>query len=82
MTSAVMEEVRPLTQELEDEYDEYYAEDWDLYHSEKFAKEMEEVIAEYEDIIAHPEKYKAYTSIKEMFRDMGFDVSNFGADEY
>lgn len=25
--------------------DEYYWEDWDLYHSEKFAREMKEVFA-------------------------------------
>ena len=58
------------------EYDEYYWEDYDLYHSEKFREEMREVMAEAEDMIAHPEKYKVYDSVKEMFRDMGLDVSN------
>ena len=65
--------------ELEDEdlYDEYCEEDRELYESPKFRAAMEEVMAEEADIIAHPEKYKFYTSTKEMFRDMGFDVSNF-----
>ncbi|MBQ7220181.1 MAG: hypothetical protein IJS28_04295 [Synergistaceae bacterium] len=58
------------------EYDEYYWEDYDLYHSEKFREAMHEAMAEADDIIAHPEKYKFYTSTKEMFRDMGLDVSN------
>ncbi|MBR0184914.1 MAG: hypothetical protein IJQ24_02665 [Synergistaceae bacterium] len=80
MSNAVMEEVRPLTQELEDEYDEYYEEDWDLYHSEKFRDGMREVFAEMEDMKIHPEKYKVYDSVKEMFRDMGFDVSNMPDD--
>lgn len=65
------------TNEPEEEYDEYYEEDYDLYHSEKFAREMEEVFADMEDMKLHPEKYKRYTSTKEMFGDMGFDVSNF-----
>ncbi len=60
--------------------DEYYWEDWDLYHSEKFAREMKEVFAEMEDMKLHPEKYKRYDSVKEMFRDMGFDVSNMPDD--
>ncbi|MBQ3402698.1 MAG: hypothetical protein IJG65_04910 [Synergistaceae bacterium] len=57
--------------------DEYYEEDEALYSSPKFRAIMDEVLAEYEDMRAHPEKYKVYTSTKEMFRDMGFDVSNF-----
>ena len=80
MSNAVIEKVRPLTQELEDEYDEYYEEDWDLYHSEKFRESMMEVFAEMEDMKIHPEKYKVYDSVKEMFRDMGFDVSNMPDD--
>ena len=62
------------------EDDEYYWEDWDLYHSEKFREEMKEVFAEMEDMKLHPEKYKTYDSVKEMFRDMGFDVSNMPDD--
>ena len=62
------------------EDDEYYWEDWDLYHSEKFARDMQEVFAEIEDMELHPEKYKVYDSVKEMFRDMGFDVSNMPDD--
>ena len=79
MSSAVLEEVRPNVSELDDEelYDEYYEEDRELYESPKFRAIMEEVMAEADDIIAHPEKYKFYTSTKEMFRDMGFDVSDF-----
>jgi addiction module RelE/StbE family toxin len=47
----------------------YYWEDYELYHSEKFAAAMAEIMREEEDMIAHPEKYKAYDSVKEM----GFD---------
>ncbi|MBQ3654140.1 MAG: hypothetical protein II954_06960 [Synergistaceae bacterium] len=36
---------------------------------------MDEAMAEVEDILAHPEKYKRYTSVKDMFRDIGIDVS-------
>ena len=68
------------TNEAEEEYDEYYEEDYDLYHSEKFAREMEEVFAEMEDMKLHPEKYKRYDSVKDMFRDMGFVVSNMPDD--
>ena len=35
---------------------------------------------EADDIIAHPEKYKHYTSVKELLRDAGFDVSNLQDD--
>ena len=59
-----------------EEVDAYYWEDYELYHSEKFAAAMAEVMREEEDMLAHPEKYKRYTSTKEMFRDMGLDVSN------
>ena len=62
------------------EYDEYYWEDYDLYHSEKFAAEMKEVMDEIEDMRAHPEKYKTYDSFKEMLRDSGFDVSDLPDD--
>ena len=58
------------------EDDEYYWEDWDLYHSEKFRREMQEVMAEMEDMRLHPEKYKKYDSFKEMLRDIGLDVSD------
>ena len=47
------------------------------HSSEKFAAEMEEVMAEADDMIAHPEKYKTYPSTKEMFIDMGLDVSKY-----
>ena len=57
--------------------DEYCEEDEALYDSPKFRAIMDEVLAEYEYMRAHPEEYKVYTSTKEMFRDMGFDVSNF-----
>lgn len=60
-----------------EEVDAYYWEDYELYHSEKFAAIMEEVMREEKDMLAHPEKYKVYTSTREIFRDMGFDVSNF-----
>ena len=59
-----------------EEVDAYYWEDYELYHSEKFAAAMAEVMREEEDMLAHPEKYKVYDSVKEMFRDMGLDVSN------
>ena len=57
--------------------DEYYEEDEAMYDSPKFRAIMDDVLAEYEYMRAHPEEYKVYTSTKEMFRDMGFDVSNF-----
>ncbi len=63
-----------------EEYDEYYWEDYDLYHSEKFARDMQEVFAELEDMELHPEKYKTYDSFKEMLRDAGFDVSDLPDD--
>ena len=83
MTSAVLERVSPVQPDTYDEdlcdhdYDEYYEEDRALYESPKFMTAMEEAMTEAEDIIAHPEKYKFYNSVKEMLRDMGFDVSNF-----
>lgn len=79
MSSAVLEEeIRPALTDTDNEdfYDEYYEEDRELYESPKFNAIMQEVMAEEADIMAHPEKYKFYTSTKEMFRDMGFDVSN------
>lgn len=63
-----------------EEVDAYYWEDYELYHSEKFAAAMEEVMREEEDMLAHPEKYKTYDSVKKMFRDMGFDVSDMPDD--
>ena len=68
--------------ELEDEdlYDEYYEEDRELYESPRFNALMEESMAEAEDIIAHPENYKFYDSVKEMLRDKGFDVSDIPDD--
>ena len=78
MTSAVLERVSPVQPDTYDEdlCDEYYEEDRALYESPKFMTAMEEAMTEAEDIIAHPEKYKFYDSVKEMLRDMGFDVSN------
>ena len=76
MSTATLERVSPAVED-EDIYDEYYEEDRELYESPKFRAIMEEVMAEIEDMKAHPERYKTYTSTKEMFRDMGFDVSNF-----
>ena len=82
MSNAVLEEVRPEISELEDEkaYDEYYEEDRELYESPKFRAIMAEVMAEADDIIAHPEQYKFYDSVKEMLRDKGIDVSNLPDD--
>ena len=80
MNSAVLEEVRPSEVEDEEEYDEYYEEDQRLYANPEFQSAMEEAMREYEDIIAHPEKYKFYTSVKELLRDAGFDVSNLPDD--
>ena len=59
MTSAVLEKTA-----------EYLDYDYELDTSG-----MYEAMAEVEDILAHPEKYKRYTSVKEMFRDIGIDVS-------
>lgn len=60
-----------LDTENPEEFDEYYWEDYDLYHSEKFAAEMDEVIAECNDILAHPEKHKFYHSARELLQDIG-----------
>ena len=78
MADVVMEEIRPLTQEAEEK--EYYRVDESLYDSPKFRAIMDEILAEEEYMEAHPEEYKRYTSTKEMFRDMGFDVSNMSDD--
>lgn len=84
MSSAVLEETKPVWVDVEGEdgnvYDEYYEEDRDLYESPKFRAAMEESMAEAEDIIAHPENYKFYDSVKEMLRDKGFDVSSLPDD--
>lgn len=80
MNSAVLEEVRPSEVEDEESYDEYYEEDQRLYADPEFQVAMEEAMREAEDIIAHPEKYKFYTSVKELLRDAGFDVSNLPDD--
>ncbi len=80
MNSAVLEEVRPSEVEDEESYDEYYEEDQRLCADPEFQAAMEEAMREAEDIIAHPEKYKFYTSVKELLRDAGFDVSNLPDD--
>ena len=72
--------MNPETDNFHEEYGEYYWFDYELYHSKKFAEAMAEFDAEMEDMKLHPEKYKAYDSVKEMFRDMGFDVSNMPDD--
>ena len=41
---------------------------------------MAEVLEEEKYMMEHPEEFKVYTSTKEMFRDMGFDVSNIPDD--
>ncbi|MBR1437701.1 MAG: hypothetical protein IJ587_04115, partial [Synergistaceae bacterium] len=75
------EESYPEEEYSEDEYyDEYYEEDRELYESPRFNAIMEEAMAEAEDIIAHPENYKFYDSVKEMLRDKGFDVSGISDD--
>ena len=51
-----------------------------MYADPEFQAAMEEAMREAEDIIAHPEKYKFYTSVKELLRDAGFDVSNLPDD--
>ena len=80
MMNAVAEEVMPAAEDEEDLYDEYYEEDRRLYEDPEFCAAMEEAMKEAEDIIAHPEKYKHYTSVKELLRDAGFDVSNLPDD--
>ena len=59
-----------------DEDDKYY----EGFHTPEFYAALDEAIAEAEYMRAHPEKYKPYDSVKEMFRDMGFDVSNMPDD--
>ena len=59
-----------------DEYEKYY----ERFHTPEFYAELDEAIAEAEYMRAHPETYKAYDSVKEMFRDMGFDVSGMPDD--
>lgn len=82
MSSAVLEKTSPFWIDVENEnlYDEYYEEDRELYESPRFNAIMEEAMAEAEDIIAHPENYKFYDSVKEMLRDKGFDVSDISDD--
>ena len=41
-----------------------------------FDEAMHEAMKEFEDIQAHPEKYKSYDSFKELLRDCGIDVSD------
>ncbi len=41
---------------------------------------MAEVLEEEKYMMEHPGEFKVYTSTKEMFRDMGFDVSNIPDD--
>ena len=79
MAGAVMEEVMPAV-ENDELYDEYYEEDRRLYEDPEFQAAMEIAMREADDIIAHPEKYKHYTSVKELLRDAGFDVSNLSDD--
>ncbi len=80
MAGAVAEKVMPVVDEDEELYDEYYEEDRRLYEDPEFQAAMEIAMREADDIIAHPEKYKHYTSVKELLRDAGFDVSNLPDD--
>ena len=80
MVNAVADEVMPAAEDEEDLYDEYYEEDRRLYEDPEFQAAMELAMREADDIIAHPEKYKRYTSVKELLRDAGFDVSNLPDD--
>ena len=41
---------------------------------------MAEVLEEEKYMMEHHGEFKVYTSTKEMFRDMGFDVSNIPDD--
>ena len=59
---------------------EYYDEEYDEYYTPKFRADMAEVLEEEKYMMEHPEEFKRYTSVKEMFRDMGFDVSNIPDD--
>ena len=61
--------------------DEYYWEDYELYHSKEFEEAIDEFWAEQAYLKEHPEERKVYTSTKEMFRDMGFDVSTLPDDD-
>ena len=56
---------------------EYYDEEYDEYYTPKFRADMAEVLEEEKYMMEHLDEFKLYTSTKEMFRDMGFDVSNF-----
>ncbi|MBQ7216401.1 MAG: hypothetical protein IJS39_10515 [Synergistaceae bacterium] len=38
---------------------------------EFYDRETSEDIAEFEDILAHPERHKGYSTAREMLRDMG-----------
>lgn len=40
----------------------------------KLSQETLEAIAETEYIMAHPEEFKGYTDIKEMFADLGIEI--------
>ena len=68
--------MNPETDNFHEEYGEYYWFDYELYHSQKFAEAMAEAEAEMAYLAEHPEERRVYTSTKEMFRDMGLDVSN------
>ena len=59
---------------------EEYNDDYASFHGSEFEEAMREAMAEAEDIMAHPEKYKFYDSVKEMLRDKGFDVSGLPDD--
>ncbi|MBQ7168634.1 MAG: hypothetical protein IJR63_01870 [Synergistaceae bacterium] len=59
---------------------EEYDDDYESFHGPEFEEAMRESMAEAEDIMAHPEKYKFYDSVKEMLRDKGFDVSGLPDD--
>ena len=56
--------------------EKYYDEEYDEYYTPKFRALMDEALEEEKHIMEHPEEYKFYTSTREMFKDMGFDVSN------
>ena len=82
MTSAVLDRVAPVTKDELNEniYDKYYEEDYEMYQNPELMTAIDEAMAETDDILAHPEKYKFYDSVKEMLRDMGFDVSDLPDD--
>lgn len=68
--------MNPESDNFDEEWGEYYWYDYELYHSKKFAAEMEEIFAEEAYLTAHPEERRIYTSTKEILRDIGLDVSN------